>query len=186
MYTLPVQNLFLSSNPHSDKPGDKPIHGTGFLINIPGSTRCTLLTAAHNLFDTDTRKYITSVTVTFPGYNPVSITGEANFKVPHGYISERNIFDDYAIIILPDSDRKSQAECCGFGFSAVFLDRELLETNLSCFGFTGNEGDMWGSGGRTQSVDRKMVRYLLQTSGGQSGSPVFTWYRGFWTVVGIQ
>lgn len=163
--------------------------GTGFLINVPGSGRCIILTAAHNLYFHSKKYtgYINSVTITFPTQeqNPISINDKRLFKVSHSYTQGPSLDSDYGMIILPW--HKPEKECCGFGLAAAISDRELLNSDLSLFGYpSGKKRSLWGSGGRFQSVGEWTLRYLVETRGGQSGSPVFIWRDGFWAVVGIQ
>lgn len=150
-------------------------HGTGFLINIPGSKKCVILTARHVLKD----ESATGIKITFPGLEEIVV-----LRTEFRYLDELNAETDYGIIILPDI--KSPTTSCGFGFHAAMLDRGLLDADLSLVGYPGSQFDLWGSGGRTQSVDSKILKYLLPTSAGQSGSPVFIWHEGMLTVVGIQ
>lgn len=125
-----------------------------------------------------------SIEVTFPGQKSVTISGKGRFMVPQKY-EEVGAWDtDYGIIILDDT--KLETETCGFGLSAMLLDRFLLQSQLNVFGYPKGEPDLWGTGGQTQAVESGIVRYLLQATPGQSGSPVFLWYEGFWTVIGIQ
>lgn len=157
--------------------------GTGFLVNIPGSTECTLLTAAHCLYRHDPPRYADVVEVTFPGEQPVTVTSD-KLKAPSDYMHDARMECDYGLIFLPD--RKLKTEACGFGLAAMMLDRKLLDANLSVFGYPVGSNDLWGTGGQTQSVEGETVRYLLQTTRGQSGSPIIAWCDGFWTVIGIQ
>lgn len=170
-------------------------HGTGFLINLPGSSKCVVLTARHVL----AVDHATHVVITFPGAKEAPVGGaepvpgetrvitvsRKDFRYtekvePPGEHDE----SDYGIILLPDG--KLPTESCGFGFHAAMLDRGLLEADLTVVGYPGWQMDLWGSGGRTQSVGDEVLKYILPTSPGQSGAPVFIWHHGMWMVVGIQ
>lgn len=154
-------------------------HGTGFLLNIPGSSKCVIVTARHVL----ARPGTTHARIIFPGRNEISVDKQY-FRFLTKLDRTRTDEWDYSIILLPDP--KDPTVTCGFGFDAAMLDRALLEADLSVFGYPGYQMDLWGSGGRTQSVGAEVLQYLLPTSRGQSGSPVFMWHHGLWTVVGIQ
>ena len=45
---------------------------------------------------------------------------------------------------------------------------------------------MWITGGEITHVTDERVFYKNDTTGGQSGSPVYTWYKGYWTAVAIH
>lgn len=168
--------------------------GTGFLINLPGTSKCVVLTARHVLAVDGA----THVVITFPGAKAdtggvAPVSGETRVievcRQHFRYMEKRDTSGkhdewDYGVILLPDA--KLPTESCGFGFHAAMLDRGLLEADLTIVGYPGSQMDLWGSGGRTQSVGDEVLKYILPTSPGQSGAPVFIWHHGMWMVVGIQ
>jgi len=145
---------------YTPKSSSAPRYGTGFLINIPQSTRCILLTAAHNLAfraknstlldskDDEEQEnnsqdkthilYASRVVVSFPGREPIFIKKREFFFPPRytcHHIDEwtRSNYD-YGVIVLPGTRHPNQP--CGFGFSATMTDRELLGgISLSIFGY---------------------------------------------------
>lgn len=194
-----ICKLQVIAPPKGESPGGRG-DGTGFLINLPGTSKCVVLTARHVL----AVDHATHVVITFPGAKAdaagvpggtsVITVGREHFqysdkpdkygrhKVPDDSVKHDE--RDYGIILLPDA--KLPTESCGFGFHAAMLDRGLLEADLTVVGYPGFQMDLWGSGGRTQSVGDEVLKYILPTSPGQSGAPVFIWHHGMWTVVGIQ
>lgn len=180
--------------PPTDFTPGKEEHGTGFLINLPGTSKCVVLTARHVLAVDGA----THVVITFPGAKAATVgvapvPGETRvIKVCRQHFRYMEKPDasgkhdewDYGVILLPDA--KVPTESCGFGFHAAMLDRGLLEADLTVVGYPGWQMDLWGSGGRTQSVGDEVLKYILPTSPGQSGAPVFIWHHGMWMVVGIQ
>jgi V8-like Glu-specific endopeptidase len=135
--------------------------------------------------------------VNLPGRRQIEVS-DKDIHVPEAYkvfpYSSNHLTYDYGTIILLAA--KKEEMDCSFGFSATLTDREILESDLSVFGYPyvlPNEPptledvrSLHGSGGRVQSVSEKNLRYVVHTSSGQSGGPVFIWSRGFWTVIGIQ
>lgn len=164
------------------------------MINIPGSKKCVVLTAGHVLYRfvgvMGSSDYMREVFITFraAGQAKSVRVGPECLRVHEKFRDFRNLEYDFGVIILPDE--KLPNDSCGFGFSTLMTDRELLVSDLSLFGypvFNGKENTtMWGSGGHVQSLDDRILRFMLHTTGGQSGSPVFVWDNGVWTVVGIQ
>lgn len=45
---------------------------------------------------------------------------------------------------------------------------------------------MWITGGKITSYTANWISYMSDTAGGQSGSPVYTRYGGYWTVLGVH
>ena len=45
---------------------------------------------------------------------------------------------------------------------------------------------MWITGGEIENYSANTIFYMNDTMGGQSGSPVYTWHGGYWTVVGVH
>ena len=42
------------------------------------------------------------------------------------------------------------------------------------------------TGGELTEVTTNRLFYMNDTMAGQSGSPVYTWYKGYWTVLGVH
>jgi V8-like Glu-specific endopeptidase len=160
--------------------GNKRYIGSGFLVNIPGSTTGCILTAGHNLW-METRRYADSLEVTFPGRDVINISEPTNrasrlhYIVSPQYKQRFDRYHDYGVIILPGYQRK------GFGYSAVITDADLKAATAVVFGYPGDklQNTMWGTGGKFSTVEQMQLRYTLDTAGGQSGCPVYIWYEGY-------
>lgn len=163
-----------------------------------------ILTAAHNLYNhaspmpgSPPAKYVDAVVIDIPGRARIDVDHTC-LRVPDAYRTSVSSVDrlayDYGIIVLPGT--KPAGADCGFGFAATMTDREILECDLNMFGYPAQKmtpettiadtRTLYGAGGRVQSVSNTRLRYLLHTSEGQSGGPVYIWSKGFWTVIGIQ
>lgn len=129
-------------------------YGTGFLVNIPESTRCIVWTAAHNLcFSVKGSKFgnaakdkerdywvpINRVIITFPGNRAPFVVKAEHMWYPPKYTSSEltrieRLKYDFGLIVLPN--RKEHNTDCGFGYSATLTDRQLLSgLSLSIFGY---------------------------------------------------
>jgi glutamyl endopeptidase len=154
--------------------------GSGFLVNIPGSNAGCILTAGHNLW-MDTRTYAERLEVTFPGKEPIIVSEPTNntsrqrYFVSPQYKQRFDRYHDYGIIVLPGYQRK------GFGYSVVVTDDEIRAATAVVFGYPGDKPHktMWGTGSGFLDPEPMLLRYTLDTAGGQSGSPVYVWHKGY-------
>ena len=94
--------------------------------------------------------------------------------------------EDYAIIVLDLPAGSTSSE--GFGYNVISPDSEVTDRLVSIMGYPGEkpQGTMWTSGGTISKVDTSKLYYRIDTTGGQSGSPIYTWWSGYWTLVGIH
>jgi V8-like Glu-specific endopeptidase len=157
--------------------------GTGFLIE-PGIA----LTAAHVLHS-PTSGPASRIAFTLGcrvegiafGPNPrysMSIDA-ARWRIPEAW-SEGNFGEevDYAAIFLPDGHG---TEACGHlildNVQAEFLDKRANyeTTTLLVAGFPYDKpyGSLWFARGTLRSVGERVIRHLVDTTRGQSGSPLF-------------
>lgn len=82
--------------------------------------------------------------------------------------------------IRKNYDKDKKGDRLGEKKPEEVYNAEFLETNSK------DERVLFGSGGEIQSVTGRKMRYFVHTSAGQSGSPVYIWDKGVYTVVGIQ
>ncbi|MDA8032393.1 MAG: trypsin-like peptidase domain-containing protein, partial [Alphaproteobacteria bacterium] len=145
---------------------------TAFMVNVPRVSMQVVLTAGHCIDDLPQ-----SVSLTFPGRSPVHVDRhQMHFPLPES--------GDYAAIILPSATGSSD----GFGYNAVPRDNELTGRQVTITGYPDEkpQNTMWASGGALTRVDNSKLYYRIDTTDGQSGSPIYTWWNGYWTVVGIH
>ena len=160
--------------------GEGTGHGSGFLINIPNMSYKIVVTCAHCLYSNGA--YAENVSVTFPGHAAVIAQTEDLYASPE-YIQDTNPDYDYGLIILSGDSSE------GFGWSAVVKDDKLLGRIITNCGYAGDKDpwpQMWITGGEITQVTSHRLFYMNDTISGQSGSPVYTWYNGYWTVLGVH
>ena len=170
--------------------------GSGFKINVkPEVGHQVILTSAHCTYiDGDEfypSKLAKKITVYFPGQVPQVATSAANqlwacpeyiqYKEEDKHRASQD--HNYGLIKLPGSSEG------GFGWSAIASDNKLFDRVVTICGYPGDKrptGQLWITGGKITGVKENRIYYKCDTYGGQSGSPVYTWLKGYWTVVGIH
>ena len=127
------------------------------------------------------RAYATNITVTFPGERAVTVGPNDIYASPE-YIDTGDEDHDYGLILLPGTSDD------GFGWSAIILDEELNNRMVTNCGYPGDKpaNTMWITGGVIASHTANKIYYMNDTMGEQSGSPVHTWYGGYWTVLAVH
>lgn len=165
--------------------------GTGFLVS-----EHAVITAAHVLVDRSTdgwnRPRKARRVRVVPGRNgalaPYGYFVSEKFEVPDGWAAANADQDgasafDYAAVFVPD-DLKISEENYGkrlgyFGLKAFTDDeaarKSLLFVNNAGYPHEADKpyGTLWYNAGRVGKVGDTFVEYLVDTEGGQSGSPVY-------------
>ena len=142
---------------------------TAFMINVPRVSVQVVLTAGHCVNNSAAALY-------FPGKKVVLVQRRQIYHPLPGS-------GDYAVIILPSANGSSD----GFGYNAVLRDNELTGRVVTITGFPKDTNNtMWTSGGALTRVDNSKLYYRIDATSRQSGSPIYTWWNGYWTVVGIH
>lgn len=149
---------------------DQIIQGTGFIV-----TPSLVITAGHCVFDENWGGWADAIAV-IPGGDGAHgrYNGDEVYTVA-GWASHENADYDYAAIVVSDSQMHESVD---FTFDLVaWDDPELRSTEFSIRGFPADKG-------RTEHIslpplqpaDVSSLRfgYLLDTTGGHSGSPVFS------------
>jgi glutamyl endopeptidase len=141
--------------------------GSGFFIN----QRC-VITNGHCVFMKDNGGWATSIQV-IPGRDggnaPFGSQTSSNLRSVQGWVTQNNSDFDHGAIILPDNSLFNRIGGY-FGYSEL-----NVSTLLNNSGYPGDKpsGTQWfNAGGATRVSDYKM-EYMIDTAGGQSGSPVF-------------
>ena len=153
--------------------------GSGFKIHLPDVNRTAVVTSGHCTYVQGAYAY--KITVTFPGQQGVDVGPNDIYASPE-YIDTGAEDYDYGLILLPGSSDD------GFGWSAIIPDEELNNRIVTNCGYPVDKprGSMWITGGSISSYTANRIYYMNDTMGGQSGSPVYTWYGGYWTVLAIH
>ena len=153
--------------------------GSGFKINLPHVDRTAVVTSGHCTYVNGS--YATEITVQFPGQAAVDVPRNDLYAAPE-YINSRSPDHDYGLILLPGRSDD------GFGWSTIVPNDELNNRLVTNCGYPGDKprGTMWITGGKIDNYTANRIFYMNDTMGGQSGSPVYTWYGGYWTVLGVH
>ena len=155
--------------------------GTGFKIRVPGINRMLIMTSSHCVYNHKTNNYFNSVTVFFP--DGTSATAQQqDLYAPEEFKKENpDLATDYGVISLPGDSEG------GFGWSAAISDGDINGRLATICGYPGDKPrqTMWTTGGEIEKVTPNEIFYKRDIIGGQPGSPVYTWYKGYWTVIGL-
>jgi len=179
-----VQVAPMTSNPYkwiclveiTDSQGTRG-RGSGFAINL-NFGKTVVVTSGHCVYSNG--QYHESITVTFPGKAAVTVD-TSSLWASNKWRESSSADHDYGLINLPWRSNE------GFGW-AVLSDDDLSDRLVTNCGYPGDKprGTMWITGGAIKSVTTNRIFYMNDTAAGQSGSPVYTWYKGYWTVVGVH
>ena len=153
--------------------------GSGFKIHLPDVNRTAVVTSGHCTYVEGA--YADKITVTFPGKRAVEVGPNDIYASPE-YIDTGSPDHDYGLILLPGASDD------GFGWSAIMSDEKLNNRIVTNCGYPADKpgGTMWITGGSISSYTVNRIYYMNDTMGGQSGSPVYTWRGGYWTVLAVH
>ena len=166
---------FLSMTAHD---GGKYL-ASGFKIHLPDVNSMAVVTSGHCTYIKGA--YAKQISVTFPGEGTVTVGTKDLYASPE-YIANGNPDYDYGLIILPGDSNE------GFGWTSIISNDQLNNRLVTNCGYPGDKprGTLWITGGPIDKYTDYRIFYMNDTYGGQSGSPVYTWYEGYWTVLGIH
>lgn len=157
--------------------------GTGFFIGPR-----TIVTAGHCVYMHDQGGWAKQITVT-PGRDatitPFKSYTATSFRSVKGWVTDKARNYDYGVIILP----KSAAIPSGigaFGFANYSKQSLMKQECLNTAGYPGKTpvprdrdqpvpppNTMWFDGRRAKNITSRTIIYDIDTTGGQSGSPVW-------------
>jgi len=150
----------------------------------------TVMTAGHCVYGhSGTPGWAQSIEV-IPGMDdrkrPFGSAIGTSFRSCKGWTKSRKPAHDYGCILLPESS--SLGEKTGwFGF-AKLSDKSMKNLLVNNSGYPGDKpfGTQWFNAGRVGKVSNKRFEYMLDSAGGQSGSPTWRSSQGKRHVVGIH
>ena len=162
--------------------------GTGFLIGPKA-----VVTAAHVIVGPVRKQQARRIRV-IPGRNGATapygyfISEFKDCKVPDAWLRGGKDADaaasDFAVIPIPDDFKagyRPTGERLGYFGLKCFTDNdvsqkgEMLLVNNAGYPYEANKpyGTLWYNAGRVRKMERTYVEYMVDTEGGQSGSPIY-------------
>lgn len=166
-----------------------PYRGIGYLSvqeasgkKVRGScaafSKNAVLTAAHVVWDADANQLGKHFEITFAKNGssaPYGTVTKQPRKIiyPSSYATHPTTPDDYAILLY-DTDISGYA----FGFSKTIATGNPVTVtgypkDAASAGGTSNESRMWTHTGKVTSTSASTINYNVDTTGGQSGAPVY-------------
>lgn len=108
-----------------------------------------------------------------------------SFRSVIGWTKNKDWNYDYGAIILPNNDLGNKVGWFGF---AVLSDATLNNLLVNNAGYPGDKpyGTKWYNAGRITKVTPRKFYYMIDTAGGQSGSPVWRNNNGQRHAVGVH
>jgi glutamyl endopeptidase len=134
------------------------------------------ITAGHCVYSSSRGGWATSISVV-PARNseaptyPYGSTISTTFWTSSNYTNNENSDYDYAVLEL----NTNIGNLTGW-FGTHSQSSSLTGTNITITGYPGDENlyyQMWGMSGTVSSTYTYTFRYAIDTSGGQSGSPIY-------------
>jgi V8-like Glu-specific endopeptidase len=169
--------------------------GTGFLVRVNGKTG--VVTAGHNIVHNAKlgAGTVNSITV-YPGRNGENgfterevVSDASRMIVSSEWLNSKNPLLDWGLLVLQNDFGKT------FGHLGMqeWDPSDLRKKRFNVVGFPGSSTttaprpySMWGDAGRIFWVGEKTVRYSMDTTGGQSGCPVYAYNGDVATAVGVH
>jgi V8-like Glu-specific endopeptidase len=158
--------------------------GTGWLVGPR-----TVITAGHCVYMHDHGGWAKSIEV-IPGLNdasrPFNSGKSSNLRSVTGWTNSKNRDFDYGAIILPANFRPGDVTGY-FGFG-VKNDTYLMSSVLNLSGYPGDKGgnQQWFMPLKPKALTSRVIKYNIDTFGGQSGAPVWVKVGNVRTCVGIH
>jgi V8-like Glu-specific endopeptidase len=145
--------------------------GTGWLVGPR-----TLVTAGHCVYMHQHGGWVSQIEV-IPGRRgaerPFGSVMATAFRSVRGWTEKRDRAYDYGAILLPEGQRIGD-DLGWFGF-AVRGDEGLTAAWVNISGYPGDKptGTQWFHAKEIADIDERVLTYVIDTAGGQSGAPVW-------------
>lgn len=147
-----------------------------------------VMTAGHCVYSKSNGGWARRIEV-IPGMNgssrPYGSMVGTSFRSVVGWTSNTDQNYDYGCIILPSPSLGNQIGYFGF---AALTDSSLNQLLVNNSGYPGDKpfGTQWFNAGRIASVTPRKFYYMLDTYGGQSGSPTWRFVNNQRHAVGVH
>jgi glutamyl endopeptidase len=164
-------------------PNNAQYVGTGWFVGGR-----TVITAGHCVYSKPNGGWAKSIEVV-PGMDgtsrPYGSQVGTSFRSVNGWINDAKPDFDYGAIILPNCSLGNRVGWFGF---ASLSDSSLNNLLVNTSGYPADKpyGTQWFNAGRITRVTDRKVYYMIDTIGGQSGSPVWRYLNGERHVIGIH
>lgn len=148
----------------------------------------TVMTAGHCVYSHAAGGWAQRIEV-IPGMDatsrPYGSQVGTSFRSVNGWTRDRNVEYDYGAVILPNNSLGNRVGW--FGFTAL-SDSSLENLLANNSGYPGDKpfGTQWFNSGRITRVTDRRLFYMLDTAGGQSGSPTWRYRDGQRHAIGIH
>jgi len=148
----------------------------------------TVMTAGHCVYSKGNGGWARSIEV-IPGLDaasrPFGSQIGTSFRSVTGWVNNGDQNYDYGAIILPNGNLGNKVGWFGF---ASLSDASLKNLLVNNSGYPGDKpfGTQWFNAGRITAVTARKIYYMVDTYGGQSGSPVWRSLNGQRHAVGVH
>lgn len=148
----------------------------------------TVMTAGHCVYSHSNGGWARKIEV-IPGLNgitkPYGSQVGTSFRSVTGWTKNMKSTHDYGCIILPNDTLGRRVGWFGFASLSNSSLKNLLANNS---GYPGDKpfGTQWYNAGRISKVEARRLHYMLDTFGGQSGSPTWRLRNGKRHAIGIH